>query len=145
MPRPTLSASQAQRVLDAMRRLKDDRFKGSVSELARALGRRQPSVTQLLAGKHGPSYQTAVVVAKLLGITVWQLFGEAALDPLVLAIERPNLAAAIELSGDKISGGARERVLAAARFLPDLPLSAWVTLLLETSAFSEEQSRKKTA
>lgn len=68
--RPALDEAQAERVVAAMRRLRDDRFDGNGSELARKLGLTPSAVSQAFSRKTTPSYPTAVFVARLLGTTV---------------------------------------------------------------------------
>lgn len=63
-----LTKAQAQRVLAVLERLRDERFGGSVTALARELGISQPSLTNIMSGRNLPSRTTAEKVAELSGI-----------------------------------------------------------------------------
>lgn len=76
--KPSLSLPDADRVLKVLKRLYLERFGGNKSELARALGRSQPAVTQLLDGTNLPSLDTARRVARLEGVDVTTYLDEHA-------------------------------------------------------------------
>jgi transcriptional regulator with XRE-family HTH domain len=76
---PRLTKHQARRVLDVLVRLRDERFGGSVTALARELGIAQPSLTNILSGKNQPSRATAEKVAELSGIPLEEFLDQA--DP----------------------------------------------------------------
>jgi len=127
-----LTPEQAKLVLTALRALLAQE-KGQ-RPLARRLGMAQASVSNLLAGKNSPKLATATLVAKAMGVPVWQLLGEP-IERLAVTPERapPNLRAALEMAALRISDRARESVLAAAARLPDLATSTWLAVLLDPS------------
>jgi transcriptional regulator with XRE-family HTH domain len=61
--RPGLSDSEAKRVRDLLQRLLDEGEFENLTQLARALERTQPAVTQLLAGTNKASFETLKRVA----------------------------------------------------------------------------------
>lgn len=71
--RPGLPPEQADRVLDALRKLLQERFGQNVTALAQVLGRSQSAISQILAGRNKPSYETAQRTAEYLGIPVSDL------------------------------------------------------------------------
>lgn len=75
--RPAIPPEQARRVMKAIERQLAKRD-GNASALARDLGMTQPSLSNLRAGKNGPSLNTARAVAALEGVDVFTLLGERA-------------------------------------------------------------------
>lgn len=76
--KPSISVTEAERVMAVLRRIYVDRFKENKSELARALGISQPAVTQLLAGTNLPSLKTARAAARIEGVDVTTYLDEHA-------------------------------------------------------------------
>lgn len=77
--KPSLPDEQRERVLGAMRRIREERFdgKGGVTRMAEALGVSQPLVSQatMPGTSYRPGFDLAQRVAKLLGQDVWELLG----------------------------------------------------------------------
>lgn len=131
--RPSLRKDQADRVIAAMRELLRQRFDGNKTALASALGRSQPTVSNLLhpsGAKDRPSYETAERVARLLGMPVSDLLGGSPEEGDILE-HRPNLEAALHQLGTMVRPGARSTVLRVAAALPDLATSTWIVLLMD--------------
>ncbi len=118
----------------ALRLLLIEKFSGNTTSLAKALRRSQSAMSQLLAGKNAPSYETAERVAVLMGQTVAQLFGQegGAAEGGVLA-NLPNLVEAVAYVREKgrVTDQAIAAVCSAAGFLPDLDVEAWIALLVQ--------------
>ena len=133
--RPELRTDRAERVREALRALLRDRFDQNVTALAKAIRRSQSGVSQLLAGKNDPSYETAERVAGLLGLTVQELLQETTGlgERSALLAKRPNLREALEWVTDrgKASEDAVQAVLAAASHLPDLEAPTWIAMLID--------------
>jgi transcriptional regulator with XRE-family HTH domain len=98
--KPTLSPTEVERVLEALRKSLDAQHKNNQSSLARALGVEPSAINQLLSGKNQPSLETAKALGKHTGQDFRQWLdpapgGErgqngAALDPLPLAEAPPR-------------------------------------------------------
>lgn len=77
--KPSLPDEQRDRVLGAMRRIREERFdgKGGVTRMAEALGVSQPLVSQatMPGTSYRPGFDLAQRVARLLGQDVWELLG----------------------------------------------------------------------
>ena len=58
-----LTSGQNRRLREAMKRAQQELFEGSVTLLAKAIGRAQPSISDFLNGKGGASYVTAMLFA----------------------------------------------------------------------------------
>ncbi len=69
----TLRPDENERVRAAMERLKNERYEGSGSEMARDLGLKQPQVSKFLRGLSGTSEHVAAVVARAMGIPLTDL------------------------------------------------------------------------
>jgi transcriptional regulator with XRE-family HTH domain len=125
-----LSPEAAARVLAVIADLVHD--EGTRTAAAKRIGISQPSLSNLLAKKNAPSYKTAEMVALAVGSSVWTLIGE---PPPAVSMPRdtthPNLVDALEIVGARCSAMARQRVLAAAAYLPDLAVSTWSAVLLD--------------
>lgn len=98
--RPSLSVEEAARVRAKMRELLNERFDGNITALAKALRRKQPSISNVLSSeKNSPSYETARRVAELAGMHVSRLL-EPDIDSSAVKFEPvdryPSRAAAIE-------------------------------------------------
>lgn len=76
--RPSLSETETARVVEALERLYDGRFKKNETALAGALGRTQPGISQLRDGTNKPSLDTARRVARLEGVPVTNYLDETA-------------------------------------------------------------------
>jgi transcriptional regulator with XRE-family HTH domain len=142
--RPELRPDRAERVREALRGLLRDRFDENVTALAKALRRSQSGVSQILAGKNDPSFETAERVARLLGVTVQELLeeGTGVGARSALLSSRPNLREALDwvTSRGKATEEAVQAVLAAAGHLPDLEASTWITMLTD----AERKFRERT-
>jgi transcriptional regulator with XRE-family HTH domain len=137
---PTLEPERAKRVVDALRRLYQERFNENGTALAKALKRSQSAVSQLFAGRNAPSYETARRVAALIGLSVSELLGEGAPTS---GHPRPNLVEALEYVRAK--GRASEETIrdvrTAARHLPDVDVPVWLMLLVEVEARRSEAAQ----
>lgn len=76
--RPSLTETETERVLAALDRLYEGRFKRNGTALAEALGRTQPGIAQLRGGVNKPSLDTARRVARLEGVPVTNYLDETA-------------------------------------------------------------------
>jgi transcriptional regulator with XRE-family HTH domain len=65
--KPTLSPSEVERVLSALRKSLAERHKGNQSSLARALHVEPSAISQLVSGKNQPSYETAKALGAHIG------------------------------------------------------------------------------
>ncbi len=132
--RPSLKKEQADRVVAAMRRLLTERYDNNKTRLAAALGRSQPSISDLLhpqGVKGRPSYETAERVAKLVGVSVAELMGGESAREHEGAAPRPNLDAALRQLGPLATTEATASVRRAAKHLPDLAVGTWIVLLMD--------------
>lgn len=76
-----LTSGQNRRLREAMKRLRDEAYDGSVTALATALKRKQPSLSDFLNGRGGASFETARRFAALVNRNVEDVLGPADEDP----------------------------------------------------------------
>lgn len=76
-----LSSGQNRRLREAMKRARDELFGGSVTALATALERKQPSISDFINNRGGASFETARRFAVLVHQNVTELIGPADDDP----------------------------------------------------------------
>lgn len=74
--RPGLSEAEATRLRELVERLLEEKFDGNRTAFARAIGRSQPAVTQLLGGTNKASLETLKRVAAVAGIPYMSLLDE---------------------------------------------------------------------
>lgn len=74
--RPGLSEAEATRLRELVEKLLAEKFDGNRTAFARAIGRSQPAVTQLLGGTNKASLETVKRVAAVAGIPYMSLLDE---------------------------------------------------------------------
>ena len=137
---PTLEPGQVAKVLSVLRELYQQCDQNQ-SELARRLKMSQAAVRDLLEENNRPSFPTAEKIAKLAGINVWAMLGLPVPPVAPTEQSHPSLFSAIYLVGDRAGRDARERVVAAAAYLPDLALSTWMAMMLDAAHAPAPSSR----
>ena len=68
-----LTPEENERIRAAFRQLVDDRFGGSRTRAAKALGIKQPTISVLYSGQNNFSFRTARAVAEALKVSIWEL------------------------------------------------------------------------
>lgn len=96
--RPSLPPDQAARVLAKLVQLRDERFGGNVSALAKALSRSQPAIWAILEERNVPSFETATRIAKLAGMDVFDLLGPGRSRTIELTERYPNRTEAVAIA-----------------------------------------------
>ena len=112
--KPSISTTEAERVVGVLRRLYGARFHENKSELARALKISQPAVTQLLEGTNLPSLQTARAVARIEGVDVTSYLDEHAEDDDAASPFPSKFRAARSARGLDLPGWAIDQMLSEA-------------------------------
>lgn len=125
-----LAPDKASRVLAALKKIKVD--EKTSAGVARRVGISAPSMSNILSGKNGPSFELAEKVAATLGISTFELLGGVPSQSYMpTGAEYPKLAMALDLVGERCSNDARSHVTAAAAHLPDLAVATWVAMLMD--------------
>lgn len=120
--RPSLSESEADAVRSVLRSLRDERYQGNATALARALVVTQSAVSQILSRSNKPSYMIATVVAELLGVDTRDVLrGEVKAPPRSDAY--PARATALARLRGLLPEEVEDRVMSTVLVDPDRPMT----------------------
>ncbi|HEV8462111.1 MAG TPA: helix-turn-helix transcriptional regulator [Gaiellaceae bacterium] len=150
--RPSLPDEDAERIRSELQRTRDEKFAGNATRLAKALGMSQSGVTQIINRRNRPSTETAVALAQLLGVEVWQLmYGKTSGAALTITLDTdiyPNRARAIaaaRLLRRSEAAIARVQQRPGAKSDEDRPVDAWFHLIeVEEASIDEPRQFKGT-